>query len=144
MSIINPQDKFYFYNSSIGDLRDLIKDYSIEVHECTPGYITNAFGVKINPNHLPSVLAGKEGTVEPLPIPANWHADIAEFGSALHAVDLAEHEFTIVELGCGWGCWLNITGVVAKRKGLKVNLIGIEGDEGHVRFAHESLTLTGR
>ncbi len=143
MPASNPSDRFYFYHSSIGDLEDLIKKYSIEVHERSVGFITNAFGVKVNPRHFPSILTGKEGTIEPLPIPANWHADIAEFGSALHAVDLAEHEFTIVELGCGWGCWLNITGVVAKRKGLRVNLIGIEGDEGHVEFAHESLAKNG-
>jgi hypothetical protein len=51
--------------------------------------------------------------------------------------------FTVVELGCGWACWLNITGIVAKRKGLKVRLVGIEGDEGHVAFAHESLAENG-
>jgi hypothetical protein len=49
----------------------------------------------------------------------------------------------MIELGCGWGCWMNITGVTAKRKGLNVHLIGVEGDEGHVGFAKESLTSNG-
>lgn len=139
---MDAQDNFYFYNSSIGDLTKLIRKYAVSELAPTPGFITNAFGVKINPKHLPQVLAGREG-VEPLPIPANWHADIAEFGGALRAVDLAKESFTVVELGCGWGCWLNITGVVARRKGLRVQLIGVEGDIGHVRFAKESLTENG-
>lgn len=77
------------------------------------------------------------------PIPANWHADLAEFGAALRAVDLAKDKYTVVELGCGWGCWMNITGVVAKRKGLDVMLIGVEGDAGHVEFAKEALRTNG-
>jgi hypothetical protein len=40
--------------------------------------------------------------VEPIPIPANWHADIAEWAAALRAVDLARGSFTMAELGCGW------------------------------------------
>jgi hypothetical protein len=40
--------------------------------------------------------------VEGIPIPANWHADIAEWAAALRAVELAEETFTVVELGCGW------------------------------------------
>lgn len=140
---MNPQDKFYFYNTSIGDLTKLMRKYSVPDQVATQGFITNAFGVKINPDHLPLILKGREGSVEPLPIPANWHADIAEFGSALRAVDLAVSDFTAIELGCGWGCWLNITGLAAKRKGLNVRLIGVEGDGGHVRFAHESLTENG-
>ena len=38
---------------------------------------------------------------------------------------------------------MNITGVVARRKGLNVRLIGIEGDKDHVSFAHEALTANG-
>jgi len=132
------EDRFYFYNSSIGDLRRLIEKYQLSDQIDTVGFITNAFGVKIRPKFFPYILQDRLG-VEPPPIPANWHADIAEFGSALRAVDLAEKDFSIIELGCGWGCWLNITGVVAKRKGLKVNLIGVEGDKGHLEFALESL-----
>lgn len=139
---MHPQDKFYFYNSSIGDLTRLMRKYAAPTLTPTPGLITNAYGVRINPKYFPNLLKGREG-VEPIPIPANWHADIAEFGAAFRAIEIAADQFTVVELGCGWGCWLNITGVVAKRLGKRVKLIGVEGDIGHIEFAHESLTLNG-
>lgn len=102
-------------------------------------YITNWLGVKIHTKFFPGILDNKEGHIEPLPIPANWHADIAEWGFALRSVDKADETYRIVEIGCGWGCWLNNTGIAARRKSLKLDLIGIEADAGHVKFAHESL-----
>ena len=139
---MNPGDVFYFYNASINPLK-LIEENVIKDLKPTNGYLTNAFGILIDPKFFPTILKGREGTVEEIPIPANWHADIAEFGAALRAVELAQNSFTMIELGCGWGCWMNITGVSAKRKGLKVHLIGVEGDEGHIGFAKESLGSNG-
>lgn len=138
----HPSEQFWFYNSCVGDLTRYIHRYALPAPQATPGYLTNAFGVKVNPKHLPDVLRGREG-LEPPPIPANWHTDIAELGAALRAVDLARGSFTAVELGCGWACWLNIAGAAARQRGLTLNLIGIEGDVDHVRFANESLTDNG-
>jgi len=108
-----------------------------------PRFLTNFLGVRIDPKFFPRILDDRGGEVEPVPIPANWHADIAEWGAALRAVDLARGRFTVVELGCGWGCWLNNTGVAARRTGLDVRLVGIEGDEGHLGFAREALASNG-
>lgn len=134
--------RFYFYNSSIGDLEPIISRYVRSDLVATPGLITNAFGVMLHPRYFPGILDGKEG-VEAPPIPSNWHADIAEFAGAFRAVELAKDEFTVVELGCGWGCWMNNTGVIAKRRGMRVHLIGVEGDSGHIDFAAEALSLNG-
>ena len=109
----------------------------------SPTHLTNFLGVRIPPKVYPPALAGREGEIEGIPIPANWHADIAEWGVALRAIDLAKDRFTMVELGCGWGCWMNNTGVAARSAGLAVHLIGVEGDEGHVDFAREALTDNG-
>ena len=49
----------------------------------------------------------------------------------------------MAELGCGWGCWMNNTGVAARRRGHSVHLIGVEGDEGHIGFAHEACAANG-
>ena len=68
---------------------------------------------------------------------------MAEWGAALRAVDLARGQFTVIELGCGWGCWMNNAGVAARRVGLDVHLIGIEGDEGHAAFAQEACAANG-
>lgn len=133
---------FYFFNSVISP-ENLIRRYSSKQISPRPGYITNAFGVVVDPKFFPMMSTNDVGKVDPLPIPSNWHADMAEFGAALRSVDLAKDTFTMVELGCGWGCWMNITGVVAKRKGLAVHVIGVEGDTGHVDFAKSALAENG-
>lgn len=50
--------------------------------------------------------------------------------------------FVVMKLGCGWECWLNDTGAVAKRLGKKVHLIGVEGDERRAALAIESTALS--
>ena len=106
-------------------------------------HLTNFLGVRIDPKFYPPALSDRAGQIEAIPIPSNWHADIAEWGAALRAVDLARDEFTMIELGCGWGCWMNNTGVAARNAGLRVHLIGVEGDEGHMHFAREALADNG-
>ena len=101
------------------------------------------FGVVIDPRIFPAILGDRVGEVEREMIPANWHADLAEFGAALRAVDLAKNSFAMVELGCGWGCWMNLTGTAARRAGLDVSLIGVEGDSDHIAFAHQSMAENG-
>lgn len=139
---MNWQDNFFFYNTRIDPLR-VIEENVVGGLQPTGGYLTNAFGVLIDPKFVPTILQGREGTVEGPPIPANWHADIAEFGAALRAVELARGTFTMIELGCGWGCWMNITGLAAKRRGLDVHLFGVESDGAHLGFAKEALQVNG-
>ena len=134
---------FYFYNTAVGDLTNYIVKYAKNNLSPTLGTVTNCFGVKIKTDFFPSILAGCENTVEGLPIPANWHTDIAEIGSILRAVELSGDTFNIIELGCGWGAWLNIAGKVAKDSGKKIHLFGVEGDIEHLKMAEESLPMNG-
>lgn len=136
------QNPFFHYNCSF-DALDVLKRYEQTNLAADDTHVTNFLGVKISPRFFPGILDGKAGTIEPPPIPANWHADIAEWAAALRAVDLAEEKFRAVELGCGWGCWLNNTGMAARSRGLNVQLIGIEGDGDHVEFAKEALASNG-
>ena len=133
---------FYHYNASF-DAREMIRRYAVDSPTPDPEHVTNFLGVKIPPKIFPETLQGREGTVEPLPIPANWHADIAEWAAALRSVDLAKGAFRAVEVGCGWACWLNNTGAAARGRELKIDLVGIEGDEEHVRWAMEILRSNG-
>lgn len=134
--------RFFHYNASF-DPEEVMRRHAVSGLVPRPGYLTNFLGVVIDPKFFPTILNDRAGTVESIPIPANWHADIAEWGAALRAVDLARNSFTVVELGCGWGCWLNNTGVAARRAGLRVHLIGVEGDRGHIGFAEEATTANG-
>jgi hypothetical protein len=133
---------FFHYNSRF-DAPATIERHARDDLRPHPDYLTNFLGVRIDPKFLPQILNGREGQVEPVPIPANWHADIAEWAAALRAVELARGSFTIAELGCGWGCWMNNTGAAARALGLDVHLIGIEADEGHVGFAREACAING-
>lgn len=137
-----PGSVFFHYNCSF-DAIDAINKHARNDVMAHPSYVTNFLGVKVSPRFFPGILDGKAGTLEPIPIPANWHADIAEWAAALRAVDLASGRFRVVELGCGWGCWLNNTGVAARNKGLAVELIGIEGDSEHVAYAYEAMAANG-
>jgi len=139
MAIMSP---FFYYNSNI-DAQGIMKAHAVPDLKPNERYLTNFLGVLIDPKFFPEILDGKAGQVEPIPIPANWHADIAEWAAALRAVDLAGNSFVVIELGCGWGCWLNNTGVAARRSSRAPHLIGIEGDPGHIQFAREAFVANG-
>ncbi|PSO23652.1 FkbM family methyltransferase [Bradyrhizobium sp. MOS002] len=136
------QSPFFHYNSCI-DAQEIMRAHALAELHANDRFLTNFLGVLIDPKFFPDILNGKAGQVEPIPIPANWHADISEWAAALRAVDLSGELFTVVELGCGWGCWLNNTGVAARRSARKVRLIGIEGDLGHLQFAREACEVNG-
>lgn len=138
----HPQDVFFYYNASF-DAIETMKRHAVEGLKPMPGHLTNWLGVRINPKFFPTILAERAGQVEGIPIPANWHADIAEWAVALRAVEMSREMFSMIELGCGWGCWMNNTGVAARTAGKAVHLIGIEGDEGHIDFANEALATNG-
>ena len=137
-----PASPFFHYNAAF-DAQALMHRHAASGLQPRDGLLTNYLGVLIDPKYLPAILQGRAGTVEGIPIPANWHADIAEWAAALRAVELAQGSFTMIELGCGWGCWMNNTGVAARRLGLEVFLIGIEGDPGHICFAKDALMQNG-
>lgn len=132
----------WFSNSQI-PIDAIVRSHEAKDRKAVPDRLVNYLGVKIDPAFLPAVLTGMEGQVEDIPIPANWHADMAEWAAALRAVDLARETFRVLELGCGWGCWLLNTGVAARNRGLDVALIGAEGDRGHVAFAERGCAENG-
>jgi hypothetical protein len=132
---------YYYFHSSL-DVEGIIRAHENPQRAAKPGHLVNFLGVAMNVAFMPPV-AEHGGKVEGLPIPANWHAEMAEFAAALRAVDLARDRFTMIELGCGWGCWMNNTAAAARHRGLKIHLIGVEGDEGHIGFAREALATNG-
>jgi hypothetical protein len=133
---------FFHYNASFDPI-EVIRRHAASGLQARQGYVTNFLGVVIDPKVFPSFLTGLAGQIEQIPIPGNWHSDIAEWGAALRAVDLARNTFTMIELGCGWGCWMNSTGSAARHQGLDVHLIGVEGDQGHLAFARETCDING-
>jgi hypothetical protein len=135
-------DCLYHYNAAFDPVRVITSFWRKGLHP-TPGVVTNFLGARVQPKIHPESLDVLAGTVEGLPDPGNWHADIAEWGSALRSVRQAKDTYRIVELGCGWGCWLTNMGVAARDAGLRVDLIGIEGNDLHLGNARDTLQLNG-
>lgn len=121
----------------------LIREHASQGATENPNVFTNFLGVKVAPEIMPSILGPRVGQKEGLPFPGNWHADIAEWAAALLSVREAKGTYRIIEVGCGWGCWLNNMGVAAKNRGLEIDLIGIEGDSQHLENAKRTLQLNG-
>jgi FkbM family methyltransferase len=134
-------NQFLHFNASI-EVAKIIQSHANAARVPVPEHFVNFLGVAI-PTKVYSLLKDKGGQLDPIPIPANFHADMAEWAASLRSVDLAKGRFVMLELGCGWGCWMNNTGAAAKARGLVRQLIGIEADEKHLNFARETLAANG-
>ena len=138
-----PLHEALFHYAASFDALAVLSSFNQPGQQPEPGVIRNFLGTRIKPDVYPSVLTAMTGMIEGPPNPGNWHADIAEWAAALRAVDLAQETFRILELGCGWGCWMTNMGVAARSRGLKVELIGIEGEQSHLANARDTLQLNG-
>ena len=137
------ESPLYHYNSLFDPLELIEKNAELNL-KASEKYLTNFIGLKIAPDYMPECVRNRVGTVEAPPIPANWHTDISELGAALRSIELTKQQrFVMGELGCGWGCWMGITGLVAKKKGLDVMLYGVEGDKKHISWAKENMNNNG-
>ena len=143
MTRARPLHEGLYHYSCEFDAQALIGSFVRAGLDPEPGMVTNFLGVRIPPAVFPAVLDRLAGLVEGPPDPGNWHADIAEWAGALRSVTEATGTYRIVELGCGWGCWLVNMGVAARARGLDVDLIGVEGDRTHLARAAEVLALNG-
>ena len=136
-------EALYHYYSEFDAAAVLDRHMPPEPPAPTPDTLTNFMGLKVPVSVFPPGLQALSGQVEGRPDPGNWHADIAEWAAALYAVEAAQGLFTVVELGCGWGCWLLNTGLAARRRGLDLRLVGIEGSARHLDQARRALALNG-
>lgn len=125
------------------DAIDTLQRYADTTQQPEEGFVRNFLGVKVPPAVFPPILDPMSGLVEPIPDPGNWHADIAEWAAALRAVDGSGDMFRVIELGCGWGCWITNTGHAARKTGRSVDMIGIEGDSNHLKNAVLTLEANG-
>jgi FkbM family methyltransferase len=134
-------NRFSHFNASI-DVTQIIQSHANTSRVPVPEHYVNFLGVAI-PTKVFSFLKNKGGLLDSIPIPANFHSDMAEWAASLRSVDLAKERFVMLELGCGWGCWMNNMGAAAKARGLARQLIGIEADDKHLNFARETLAANG-
>ena len=66
---------FFHFNTRI-DAAELIRRNALTPVKADARYLTNWFGVRVDPDVCPPMLKGRAGEIDPLPIPGNWHADM--------------------------------------------------------------------
>lgn len=133
---------FEHYHSTF-DVPALIRKYAQSDIATDVHCVSNFLGVRVPAYVHHANIDKHKNTVEPLPIPNNWHADMAEWAAALKTVDDAKGTYRIIEVGCGWGCWLVNMGAAARIRGLNVQLIGIEGEVNILKKADKVLKYNG-
>lgn len=96
------------------------------------GFVVDFMGVRTRASDLWPEAQMAEGTLLPLPIPCDFHAETAEWISVLSAVDKASDSFAMAEIGAGWGPWLVAAATACRKRGLKdIFLLGVEPDRKH-------------
>ena len=66
-----------------------------------------------------------------------------EWIDVIEAVQRAQGTFTMIELGAGFGRWIARGAALARRRDLRVRLVGIEADPTHFRWMREHLGYNG-
>ena len=105
------------------------------------GFITNFLGGLTDTGFVG--LQSHSGLVEGYPIPRNFHADTLEWFGTLRAVQEASGTFRMIELGAGWAPWCTVGYLAALQRGLRPDVMAVEGDAGHIRFIEESFATNG-
>lgn len=109
-----------------------------------PGFIVDRLGVKTRGSSLWDQVQYLVGTVIPLPIPNDFHAEAIEWIGLLKSVRSARGKFVAMELGAGWGPWIVAGAVAARNIGFRnISLMAVEGDPGHFAFLRQHLIDNG-
>jgi FkbM family methyltransferase len=138
--MLDHMSRFLAYDASF-DAEGIILRHAVDDLEPNEQLVTNFIGVLMEPSLFPPLLNSLVGKVEIPPIPANWHADVAEWAAVFRAIELAGEDFSMLELGCAWGCWMCNAGKAAKRTGRTINLIGVEAVQEFVSTAQRHLKV---
>jgi FkbM family methyltransferase len=135
------RDRAESYRGYTQDDVNILKRHAVEC-ESRPGFITDFLGTRTDIT-FNSHLTNLGGLVEGEPVPANFHAEAVEWIGTLRAVEEAGSEFSVAEIGAGWGPWLVASGSAARRMGKSVYLTGVEADPGHFESMHAHLKNNG-
>lgn len=78
----------------------------------------------------------------PLPIPP-FDEEYFEWVDLLESIEQARGRFTMIELGAGYGRWGIRGAVIAKKLGLDVRLVFVEGEPRHASYLRGAIALNG-
>lgn len=116
--------------------------------ECWEGYVDPGFGVNFLGVLTRSSFASWRirdmgGQLVATELPA-FDEEYFEWIDILEAVITARDQFTIIELGAGWGRWLaNAMAALRQVNNLPYTLIGVEPEPTHFKWMREHLQTNG-
>jgi FkbM family methyltransferase len=109
-----------------------------------PGFVTDFHGGRTRTALLWDGVRHLDGTVLPLPVPADYHAEAIEWVGTLRSVLEASGGYAAMEVGAGMGPWLVAAGVAARLRGLApIRLAGIEADPARFAAMRQNLADNG-
>lgn len=121
---------------------DSLKEFHV-VKDSKEGYILDFIGTYTSIDFFHS-LEHLSGTVEPVPVISNFHADVIEWVGISKIINRSKGPFNALELGSGWCPWLVASHTCATMKGLEIGkLIGIEADSEHFEFGKHHFESNG-
>jgi FkbM family methyltransferase len=122
---------------------DLMRKYQLVGAKPQKGFVTDFLGGRTSVAYMHAI-GGLDGAVNGLPVPANWHAEAAEWAGILKPVEHAGETLAVMELGAGWGPAVIACGLAGRRRGIKdIRLCAVEGDPTHYEYLVEHFRNNG-
>ena len=109
-----------------------------------PGFVVDFLGCRIRSASLWKEAKLLDGSLLPVPVPADCHAEAIEWIGLLKAVRSAAGQYVAMELGAGFGPWSVAGGVAARRRGIRnIRLYAVEADPQHFRSLRQHFADNG-
>jgi FkbM family methyltransferase len=107
------------------------------------GCFTDFFGMTIQRKYL-HLTESFDRRATALPFPSDgFHAEAIEYVGIVRAFAESGSEFVGVELGCGWGPWIGLGGVLSRRQGKPFRIVGVEGSKEYCDYCQEHMQQNG-
>jgi FkbM family methyltransferase len=109
-----------------------------------PGFVIDFLGGRTRVTSLWNDARKLDGQVLGLPIPADYHAEAAEWIGVLKSVQSAGDRWVGMELGAGLGPWVIAGGNAARQRGIAdIRLCAVEADPQHFQLLKQNLIDNG-
>jgi len=108
-------------------------------------HMTDFFGMKVDTASEPTVASRLGTAIDQPPFPTDgWLAEGAEYAGLALALRHAQGQFVALELGAGFGPWMTLSAICARRLGLDPILIaGVEADPARFLSMRRHLEMNG-
>jgi len=122
---------------------NLVSKYAVFTPSLEPDHLVDGFGHRILYNSVPWAKRFNLKHLR-LPFPQDgFHAGAAEYVALVDSIERTTCDHCcIVELGAGWGPWISLGGLIAKRRNFdSLSLVGIEASPLFYKLMREQLAF---